>query len=221
MAFGPIMTIPNKNHTIILAPFEREDSLEFINPGMQQMGVTKYLSRRSAPVTDDEYEWYESIRKAKDNVIWGVWLEHNKTRELVGVTELMEIRYSHVNQATSGIQISKPEYWGMGIASLAHRARTWYAFEQMGLHRVKSAVIHGNIASRKALEKVGYTSVYTERNDMFVDGQLRHTDCLELLNPAETFWAQWWGSDTPGEEAAKARERTVETLQWCEKHLRT
>lgn len=219
MVFGPIMTMPDGERTITLAPFERDDALEFIKPGMQQMGVTKYLSRRSAPVADDEYEWYDNIRKDKEKLIWGIWVEQNKTRELVGVTELMEISYSHTKQATSGIQISKPEYWGSGIASLAHRARTWYALEQVGLDRIKSAVLHGNTASLKALQKVGYVYVYTERNETFIDGSLRHMDRLELLNPAEAPWAQWWGSDTPNQAALDARQRTRETLAWCTEHL--
>ena len=219
MAFGAIMNISDGGRTISLAPFTREESLEFISPGMQQLKVTKYLSRHTAPVQDDEYEWYDKVRKASDQIVWGIWIEKGGTRELIGNTTLLGVAYSHTNQATSGIQINKPEYWGQGIASLAHKARTWYAFEVMGLHRIKSAVIQGNIASLKALEKVGYTHVYTERNDVFVDGVLRHTDKLELLNPSELSWQLWWGDETPTEAAVSARVRTQEALKWARNTL--
>lgn len=219
MAFGPIITIPDTTRTVILAPFERDDTLEFIKPGMQQASVTKYLSHRSAPVSADQFEWYDRVRTAKDNVIWGIWIEQNDERELIGVTELMHIAYGHTDQAVSGVQISKKEYWGKGIVSLAHKARTWYAFEQLGLDRIRSEVVQGNAASLKALQNVGYTYVYTERNDVFVDGALRHMDCLELLNPADLSWQKWWGSDTPTERALEARHRTREVLTWCNQHL--
>lgn len=137
MAYGAIMNIPDGERTISLAPFTREESLEFISPGMQQLKVTKYLSRHTTPVQDDEYERYDKMRKVCDQIVWGIWIEKGGTRELIGNTTLIKVTYSHANQATSGIQINKPEYWGQGIASLAHKARTWYAFEVMGLHRVE------------------------------------------------------------------------------------
>lgn len=219
MAFGPILTIPDGQRTVILAPFSREDTLEFINPGMQQMRVTKYLRRQLAPVAEDEFEWHERVRQAKDSLVWGIWLEQNGAREIIGVTSLVDIRYGHVNVATSGIQISKPKHWGTGIASLAHRARTWYAFEQKGLHCIKSAVIQGNEASKKALHKVGYVDTNTERNEMFIDGTLRHAEYLAVVNPAELFWQTWWGSDTPSDDDIAARERTREVLTWCNEQL--
>lgn len=219
MAFGPILRISEPNRTIELAPFSKEESLEFVSPGMQQLHVTKYLSRRSAPVAEDEYAWHDKVRTTKNQLTWGVWVTTNGTRELIGASSLDNISYSHTNQATSGIQICKTEYWGQGIASIAHRARTWYAFTQMGLHAVKSEVIQGNGASRRALEKVGYSLTHTERNYTFIDGALRHLDHLELLNPNDTFWSQWWGSDVPTQKALEARTRTAETLAWCEEHI--
>ena len=116
--------------------------------------------------------------------------------------------------------IFRQDYWRKGIASAIHQARTWYAFEHMGLHRVMSAVIHGNIASRKALEKSGYSLVYVERNTAFVDGGMHHQDNLAALNPRETFWMQWWQGDHPTKRCIAARERTQSAIDWAKQHVK-
>ena len=124
-----------------------------------------------------------------------------------------------IRQATSGSVIFRPEYWGKGIASAAHKARTWYAFTQLGLHRIKSAVIQANGGSRKALERSGYTLVYTERNEQYSDGQFHHLDCLECLNPLDLFWSQWWHGNRPTKASREARQRTCEVLNWADKNV--
>lgn len=219
MAFGPIITIPDDGREIVLAPFEREEVKEFISPGVRQLWVSKYLARHYSPTIDDEYEWFDRVRQHKDRLYWGIWVHEADSNNLVGVTELRDISYSHVNQAFSGVQISKPEYWGRGIASLAHRARIWYAFCQMGLHTIGSEVVSGNDASRKALEKVGYVYQYTRRNGNFIDGKLRHTDEFLVVNPIDRFWNDWWGDDEPTDDFLAARTKTKEILDWCDKYL--
>jgi RimJ/RimL family protein N-acetyltransferase len=115
--------------------------------------------------------------------------------------------------------IFRKEYWGKGIASSIHKARTWFAFQHLGLHRVKSAVIQGNVGSLKALSRSGYSLVYVERNEQFINGQLRHLDCLECLNPSESFWNQWWHGDRPPKRALEARKCTQEALVWAEENV--
>jgi len=80
-------------------------------------------------------------------------------------------------------------------------------------------VSHGNIASRKALEKSGYNLVYVERNVQFTDGKLVHQDNLECLNPDERAWSLWWGDDQPTPEAIAARQRTIDVMKWAEENV--
>lgn len=227
MAFGPIMQFKVGELNIELAPLTKEVMGEFISNahggGMQRHTVTRYLGRSAAPVLEDEFDWFEKTRQDKNTLVWGIWLiDEDSTRTLIGNSSLFGFDEGHttlVAQATSGSQIFRPEYWGKGIASAAHKARTWYAFEHLGLHRVKSAVIQANAGSRKALERSGYNFVYTERNEQFGDGQLQHMDCLECLNPADLFWKQWWHGDRPTRSAIEARKRTLEALEWAATHV--
>ena len=227
MAFGPIMQFKVGELQIELAPLTKEAMSEFVNiehgGGMQRHTITRYLGRGNAPVLEDEFEWFEKTRKEKDTLVWGIWIiGTDNERTLIGGSSLFDFDDGHtklISQATSGSQIFRPEYWGKGVASAAHKARTWYAFHHLGLHRVKSAVIQANGGSRKALERSGYQLVYTERNEQFSDGQLQHMDCLACLNPSDPFWNQWWHGDRPTRSAIQARKLTREAMEWATTHV--
>jgi len=231
MAFGPIMRFNVGDLRIELAPLTKEVMGEFVNlehgGGLQQRSVTRYMGMSWAPVAEDEQEWFDKTRAARDTLVWGIWLIEGegeaRTRTLIGNSALFDIDkdgHSHlIRQATSGSMIFRKEFWGKGIASAAHKARTWYAFNHMGLHRIKSAVIQANGGSRKALERSGYTLVYTERNEQFGEGQFHHLDCLECLNPLDLFWSQWWHGDRPSKASREARTRTHEVLSWADKNV--
>lgn len=219
MAFGPIMQLHIGELDIELAPLSKEAMGAFIAPGMQQASISRYLGRTNAPVLEDEHEWFDRVRQQSDSVTWGIWVRAGDERTLIGSTALHDIKRSHMHQATSGSMIFDQTYWGKGIASAIHKARTWYAFQHMGLHRIQSAVLQGNVGSRKALERSGYELVYVERNEKFVDGQLVHMDCLECLNPAEPFWSQWWHGDRPTKKLVEARQRTRQAMAWTKENV--
>jgi len=227
MAFGPIMRLKVGEFNIELAPLTRESMSEFVNlthgGGMQRYSVTRYLGRQIAPVLEDETDWFDKVRKDATSIVWGIWMIDGDNRTLIGNSSLNGIgedgHSGFIRQTTSGSMIFRPEYWGKGIASAAHKARTWYAFQHLGLNSIKSAVIQGNGGSSKALGRSGYTYVYTERNETFVDGELRHLDCFECLNPLDLFWKQWWHGDRPPQTSLNARKLTLDTLKWAEENV--
>lgn len=227
MAFGPIMRLRAGELSIELAPLTRDVMGEFINlshgGGMQRRTVIRYMGRQLAPTLQDEYDWFDKTRADQTNVIWGIWVVGKDERILIGTSGLNGIgkdgHAGFIRQATSGSMIFRPEYWGKGIASAAHKARTWYAFQYLGLHRIKSAVLQGNLGSSKALSRSGYTFVYTERNESYGDSQLHHLDCFECLNPIDLFWRQWWHGDTPPAAARQARRLTREAMAWAEENV--
>lgn len=228
MAFGPIlrMDVPAKHNStalrVELAPLTEAAMGEFVaQGGMQSYPVVRFLARRFAPVLKDEVEWFEKTRTDKESIVWGIWVYVDGARKLIGSTGLSAIEYgpTGIKQATSGVLIFDRDFWGKGIASTIHKARTWFAFTELGLTRIKSAVIHGNDASRKALEKSGYTLVYVERNTNYTDGSLRHQDNLECINPLAPFWGMWWGEDVPDKTALAARERAWAALEWAKENI--
>lgn len=219
MSFGPIMRFQVGELQIELAPFAKDILGEFISPGMNQLSVSRYLAHHTANTIEDEEQWYESVRKDKTKLVWGIWIIEGENRKLIGNSSLFDITADHIRQATSGSMIFCQEYWGKGIASAAHKARTWYAFRELGLHRVMSAVIQGNGGSLKALQRSGYNLVYVERNTLFTDGRLHHQDNLECLNPNDPFWSQWWHGERPTKRALVARQLTLDALDWANEHV--
>ncbi|MFZ2126133.1 MAG: GNAT family protein [Candidatus Microsaccharimonas sp.] len=203
---------------IELAPLAREDMKKFI-PGMQKASIDRYLVHHVAFVLEDEEAWFDRTREDQTNIVWGIWLIEGKKRTLIGNSALHDISRRHIHQASSGSLIFREDLWGKGIASTAHKARTWYAFHELGLHRIKSSVLHGNYGSLKALQRSGYEVANVERNTAFVSGRLIHQDNLECLNPNEPFWTQWWHGERPSKRAVAARVLTREALAWAEKNV--
>ena len=226
MAFGPIMRFQVEDLSIEMAPLTREVMGEFVNQahggGMQRHSVTRFLGKRFSPVLEDEYDWFEKTRASKTDLIWGIWLREDDNRTLIGSSGIHNLGAAdagYIRRATSGSLIFRPEYWNKGIGSAAHKARTWYAFLQLGLHCISSETISGNRASSKALSRSGYMYTHTERNNHFVDGAMHHIRHYECLNPYDTFWDQWWGSDEPTAAALEARQLSREAMSWAERSV--
>src|SRR4051812_48864430 len=166
MSFGSIMRFKAGELQIELAPLTKAVMGEFIDPGMNQMSVNRYLAHHTSHTLEDEEAWYDKVRSDTTSMTWGIWLIEEGKRTLIGTTALHDIFINQalIHQATSGSMIFRKEYWGKGIASAAHKARTWYGFHEMGLHRIMSAVVQGNVGSLTALTRSGYALVYVERN---------------------------------------------------------
>ena len=213
MAFGPIMQFEVGNLTVQLAPFTRDETQAFI-AGLQRESVTRFLEIGPQTI-ESEHAWFDKVQSDPTSVTWGIWVIEDGERKLIGNSAIHHIERAHMHQGTTGSAITEQQYWGRGIASAAHKARTWYGFEKLGLHRLRSGVIQGNIGSRTALERSGYELVYVERNHRFAGGKLRHIDNLECLNPAEWAWTQWWNGERPTIAAKRARVRTQVTLDWA------
>ena len=180
--------------------------------------MTKFLERGPQTI-ESEQAWYDKMQSDPTSVTWGIWVIEDGERKLIGNSAIHHLEYTPMRQGTTGSAITEQQYWGRGIASAAHKARTWYAFEKLRLHRLRSGVMQGNIGSRKALGRSGYELVYVEYNHRFADGKLQDMDNLECLNPADQEWGRWWNGRHPTEDALSARKRTQETLEWARAHV--
>lgn len=218
---GPIMDVRVTDAlTVRLAPFSRDDAKQFVTGGgLQARSVTRYLGLWYAPSDEQEQEWYDQAIKDQTKLVWGIWDMSGKKPTLIGNTALTDLQIFPVRQMTSGSLIVDKSYWGRGIASAIHKARTWYAFREFGLTRIKSAVMLPNIGSKKALAKSGYFVHSIERNVQYTEGKFLHQENLECLNPDERVWSQWWGDDTPPKQAEEARRVTLAALTWADANV--
>jgi len=78
--------------------------------------------------------------------------------------------------------VGDKEAWGRGYATDAMRVRTKFAFETLNLHRVESEVLAENMASQRALEKVGYTREGVFRQHSWSEGRWHDTIRYAILD---------------------------------------
>jgi [ribosomal protein S5]-alanine N-acetyltransferase len=73
--------------------------------------------------------------------------------------------------AELGYWLAEP-FWGRGITTEAVRALTDYAIKEHNLMRVYAVPLEGNEASRRVLEKAGYTLEGVMRKSALKDGKI-------------------------------------------------
>lgn len=73
----------------------------------------------------------------------------------IGNIKLGPINRTH-RYADVSYFIGSRQSWGKGIATDAIREVTRFALDDLGLHRVQAGVYNSNVASARALERVGY-----------------------------------------------------------------
>jgi RimJ/RimL family protein N-acetyltransferase len=220
MSFGLAMTLRVGEYAIELAPLSKEIMGEFVG-GISQPIVRMYMPGYAAHTLEDELTFYDETRLDKTKLVWGIFVKTEKGKILIGVESMFDITLAdtRIYHATTGSMIFRQEYWGKGIVTAVHKARTWYAFQHMGISRLLSSVSHGNVGSLKALQHSGYNIVYVERNTKFINGTLHHQDNLECLNPLEPFWSEWWHGETPTKAALKALQATKDAMEWAQENV--
>jgi len=90
---------------------------------------------------------------------------------LVGCIGLIKQTDVYRLNAEIGYWIGEP-YWNKGIATEAIKLACYYAFEYLDLIRVYAAVFDFNIASKKALEKAGFTLEAVFEKAVIKNGQI-------------------------------------------------
>lgn len=91
---------------------------------------------------------------------------------LVGGASLNQVRRGIGQSATLGYWIGAP-FVRRGFMTDALSGLLPFAFDRLALHRLGAAVLEGNVASRRLLEKVGFTREGLARKYLRIDGEWR------------------------------------------------
>jgi ribosomal-protein-alanine N-acetyltransferase len=168
---GPTLAGP----TVTLAPIKPEH-LEHYVEWFADPHVTRFLTRDTAVTLQQEREWLDGVARSETEVAWGIFVEGQH----IGGTAVSRIDWRNRHGVT-GIIIGDRNWWGRGIATEAMSMRTQYAFEELALEKLITQVVEGNVASRRALVKVGYTTVGMYRRHEFRHNQWWDVWIGELL----------------------------------------
>jgi len=95
-------------------------------------------------------------REMEAGTAWPFFIFRQEDEELVGAITLSNVRRGVSEMGTLGYWVGQP-FAGAGHATEAVRACARFAFETLKLHRVEAACVPTNIASRRVLEKSGFS----------------------------------------------------------------
>lgn len=159
--FGPTIL----GERVRLAPLTMEIMGNFV-PWMSDLDVTRWMGVRGCPTIEMEREWYEKMSKSDSDLLWGIFVGEKH----IGSTGLHQIDWRNRNAITGNLIGDKTE-WGKGYGSEVVALRTRYAFEMLGLEKLKTEVFVENAASRRALEKSGYATMGIEKREIYRYGR--------------------------------------------------
>jgi RimJ/RimL family protein N-acetyltransferase len=162
-----------------LAPITRDDLERFVR-WFNDPEFLRFLSPLGIRLIsyEDEVEWYENMRKDKDNYVYAIrTLAEDK---LIGSCGLHRVDWRN-RKALFGIGVGDRSYWGRGYGTDATRVLMEYAFDELNLNRVFLEVYDFNARAIHSYEKVGFVREGTLRQDLFRDGAYHDTYIMGLL----------------------------------------
>jgi [ribosomal protein S5]-alanine N-acetyltransferase len=143
-----------------------EEMLPTFVKWMSDREVTRFLGRQEPPSLEQEKEWFKGVCSRDNVVFWVIALGDR----IIGTSGIHDINWRN-RRASTGSLIGEKEEWRKGYASEAHRLRTRYAFEELGLEKLQSSAVVENVGSIRALEKSGYRQYGIARRHEFRGGR--------------------------------------------------
>jgi RimJ/RimL family protein N-acetyltransferase len=182
---APLPEGPLETARLRLRPWRDEDIPEIFricqDPDLQRWTAvpSPYLMR--------DAEWYVREHTPRgfrtgDEATFGAFVKD--TGELAGAIGLAGIA---AHAAARGVRAAEIGYWanpatrGRGYITEAVREVVRWAFEEVGLQRVTWQAFDGNAASRRVIEKAGFTMVGRQRRAQAHRGVLRDMWLADIL----------------------------------------
>ncbi|HYA79852.1 MAG TPA: GNAT family protein [Methylocystis sp.] len=188
VAFGR-REIPIRGEGVYLRPSElrdyaqwsslREQSRDFLTP-WEPTWPSDDLTRASF-----RYRVRRHAEEAARDESYTFFLFRGEDDRLLGGLSLGHVRRGVAQTATLGYWMGAP-HAGKGYMSAGVRAALGYAFRHQGLHRIEAACVPNNLASKRLLERLGFTQEGFARAYLNINGQWRDHLLYALLDSDPT-----------------------------------
>ena len=140
-----------KGELVRLVPPDRTLHFENALRWMNDPEITATLEFNLGFSRKQEEAFFDRIEGQNDTDF--TWAILDQASRHIGFIGLHAINSRH-RAGTGGILIGERSAWGHGHATDAVRVRTWFAFAQLGLHRINGHTF--NPAMKRVYEKCGY-----------------------------------------------------------------
>lgn len=118
------------------------------------------------------YKLRRYAEDARDDKAYALFVFRDDDDALLGGVTLSNVRRGVAQTASLGYWCGE-RFAGQGYITAAVRAVLRYAFDDLDLHRVEAACQPDNVASRRVLEKAGFTQEGSARAYLKIAGQWR------------------------------------------------
>lgn len=159
---GPVFI---EGDRIELRTVEEED-IEFLTRGVNHPAIRRYISVFRMPQNRERYEeTFENVDSSENGASLLVCVDG----ERVGSVQLYPVDEGR-GEANLAYWID-PDAQGNGYATAAGELVVEYGFEELRLHRISAVTMTPNAASRRVLERLGFSHEGTKRESAFADGE--------------------------------------------------
>lgn len=171
------MRLPIGNDDYVIRSYEPSDVAALMKYADNAAIARQLLDHFPHPYTEEAaHEWLQAARKQDPEVSFAIATPD----ELIGGIGLLLKEDVFRRTAEVGYWLGEP-FWGRGIATLALQVFARWAFRELELARLQAHVYEINPASRRVLEKAGFTLEGRLRNAATKNGQLMDLYLYALL----------------------------------------
>jgi RimJ/RimL family protein N-acetyltransferase len=183
----PWLAVPRIEGERVRLRMHRADDLDRMHEGATDPVTVHWLGRMPHPYSREEARHF--LLHRSDGMAAGTdlhWmLADPESDQLLGTVSLM-----HIAEGMTEVGYwAHPVARGRGVMTEAVQMACRHAFIEvedggLGLHRVHATVAVDNLASRRVLEKAGFSLIGTERRSVLVRDGMHDGAAYELLAPA-------------------------------------
>lgn len=177
--FSPFPTLATER--LILKKITHDDAAEIFYQ-RSDPGIMKYVDRPPAQTLEDAHAFIDMITKNLDDnnsISWGIQLKGSD--RLIGNIALWRIEKEN-HRAEIGYCLHPAEQ-GKGYMNETLRAVAHYGFGTMRLHSIEANINPENLASQKALERIGFVREAYFTENYYYDGRYIDSAIYSLLTP--------------------------------------
>lgn len=164
---------------VTMRPVEMSD-VEQLQIWVNDPDVRIFLGRYLPMSLADEKKWIESLVQNKQHIVFVIEVDG----QAIGTMGLHNINWRD-RTATTGTMIGGKQHQSKGYGTDAKMVLLQYAFDELGLRKIKSEVLVTNERSRRCLERCGYKIEGTHPGEVFKNGK------YQAMNSFGVFRSDW------------------------------
>jgi len=175
------MTHFQESERLYLRAVEESDLTEKYYEWMNNPYINRYMETWHFPHTRENIRNYiKAHTDDRDEPFFAIILKNQiisfgdddyKSGDIhIGNIKLGKINWIH-RHADISLFVGDKKQWGKGYGTEAIKLITEYAFNKLGLHKVKSGIYRENLGSFKAFEKAGFNLEAILPSHVFLEGK--------------------------------------------------